>query len=70
MADVLFRCRRYLTETGGVRAAAKFLAPLRQRHPTCLPLMLMVGHCHLLNTSYAEALGEYFHAYRWVRKCL
>ncbi|KAI7842713.1 hypothetical protein COHA_003644 [Chlorella ohadii] len=55
---------RYLTETGGVRAAAKFLAPLRQRHPTCLPLMLMVGHCHLLNTSYAEALGEYFHAYR------
>ncbi|PRW60262.1 general transcription factor 3C polypeptide 3 isoform X1 [Chlorella sorokiniana] len=55
---------RYLTETGGVRAAAKFLGPLRQRHPTCLPLMLMVGHCHLLNTSYAEALSEYFHAYR------
>lgn len=47
-----------------MRAAAKFLAPLRQRHPTCLPLMLMVGHCHLLNTSYPEALSEYFHAYR------
>ncbi|EFN59685.1 hypothetical protein CHLNCDRAFT_133218 [Chlorella variabilis] len=56
--------KRYLAETGGVRAAVKFLSPMRQRHPTCLPLMLMLGHCHLLNTQYAEALCEYFHAYR------
>lgn len=48
-----------------MRAALKFLAPQRQRHPSCLPLMLLLGHCHLLNTQYAEALGEYFHAYRW-----
>ena len=55
---------RYLSETGAVRAAHKFLAPLRQRHPTCLPLMLMLGHCHLLSAQYPEALCEYFHAYR------
>ncbi|KAL4427748.1 hypothetical protein ABPG75_001837 [Micractinium tetrahymenae] len=55
---------RYLQETGGVRQAQKMLAPLRQRQPTCLPLMLLLGHCHLLNTQYSEALGEYFHAYR------
>jgi cytochrome c-type biogenesis protein CcmH/NrfG len=47
-----------------VRAVLKFLGPLRGRNPTSLPLMLMLGHCHLLNTQYSEALGEYFHAYR------
>lgn len=51
-----------------MRQAQKMLAPLRQRQPTCLPLMLLLGHCHLLNTQYAEALGEYFHAYRWGRE--
>ena len=55
---------RYLTETGGVRAAQRMLQPLRSRHPACLPLMLLMGHCHLLNTQYSEALAEYFHAYR------
>lgn len=55
---------RYFCETGAVRAALKFLTPLRGRHPTSLPLMLMLGHCHLLNLQYAEALGQYFHAYR------
>ena len=47
-----------------MRPALKLLSPLRQRHPACLPLMLLLGHCHLLTTQYSEALGEYFHAYR------
>ena len=48
-----------------MRAAAKMLHPRRQRHPDKVPLMLMLGHCHLLNTQYGDALSEYFHAYRW-----
>lgn len=53
-----------MAETGGVRAALKLLSPLRTRHSSCLDLMLWLGHCHMLNTQYGEALGEYFHAYR------
>lgn len=47
----------YLAETGGVRAALKFLGPLRARHPGCLPLMLMLGHCHLLNAQARLRFG-------------
>ena len=62
-----FAClaRSYLAETGSIRQAVKHLQPLRTKHPASLPLMLMLGHCHLLSTQYAEALSEYFHAWRW-----
>ena len=56
---------RYLTGAGSFRAALKFLQPLRARHPVSLPLMLVLGHCHLANGQVPQALSEYMHAYRW-----
>lgn len=55
---------RFLHETGSVRQALKYLQPMRSKHPGSLPLMLLLGHCHLLNTQYSEALGEYLQAWR------
>ncbi|GAB4822338.1 hypothetical protein N2152v2_009384 [Parachlorella kessleri] len=55
---------RYLTETGSIKQSLKHLQPLRGRHPASLPLMLLLGHCQMLNSQYGEALGEYFHAWR------
>ena len=54
---------RHLLAAGGARQAAKYLAPLRNKHPAAAGC-LALGHCHLLNWQYADALGEYFHALR------
>jgi general transcription factor 3C polypeptide 3 (transcription factor C subunit 4) len=50
---------------GGARQTIKFLAPLRAKNPTSLPLALMLGHAHLQSGAYASALSEYFQAYRF-----
>lgn len=50
---------------GGARQTIKFLAPLRARNSTSLPLALMLGHAHLQAGAYASALSEYFQAYRF-----
>jgi general transcription factor 3C polypeptide 3 (transcription factor C subunit 4) len=50
---------------GGARQTIKFLAPLRTRNPTSIPLALMLGHAHLQAGGYASALSEYFQAYRF-----
>ena len=36
---------RVLAGMGGTRHSAKFLLPLRSKHPSSLPLMLLAGHC-------------------------
>ncbi|KAK9830261.1 hypothetical protein WJX72_010654 [[Myrmecia] bisecta] len=55
---------RVVSGMGGVRQNIKFLMPLRQKHPTSVPLMLLVAHCHAVQGAYSTALGELFHAYR------
>ncbi|KAL3150393.1 hypothetical protein ABBQ32_000232 [Trebouxia sp. C0010 RCD-2024] len=54
---------RVLGGMGGTKHSAKFLLPMRAKHPSSLPLMLLAAHS-LSQTSHTQALGEFFHAYR------
>jgi len=52
----------YCRVTGGllsVRHTAKLLAPLRARHGSSLPVMVMQGHAHAAAQAYGPALAEY-----------
>lgn len=60
-------CRLYGPQ-GGVRQWPKFLAPLRAKHPTSVPLMMLLGHASAINREPRAALVEYFQVaarYNW-----
>jgi general transcription factor 3C polypeptide 3 (transcription factor C subunit 4) len=42
-----------------VRHMAKLLAPLRSRHRTSVPVMVLQGHAHAAAQAYGPALAEY-----------
>lgn len=49
---------------GSLRPLVRHVVPLRQKHPGSLPLQLLLGHCYASQLHCAEALSEYFYAYR------
>lgn len=49
---------------GGVRQTSKYIASMRRKYPSSLPIAVLSGHVKLQANDYGAALGEYLDAHR------
>ena len=54
---------RLLLAAEGPRQTIKFLIHFRVKNPDSVPLLLALGHVHMVSRQYGAALGEYLRAY-------